>query len=332
MLSGMQVTVVDPADADALVRWYEALRVGAAHGRPAARVAGLDNLRVTLQERGPARERQAIAAEDAGETLGAALLELHLLDNPKLAQIQVHVPPGHRGRGVGSALLAECTARAAARGRSTYVGEVDIPDGHDLDTWPGSRFAQAHGFRSVHSEEHLLLDLAAAPAVDESSLDGYDLRSWVGPCPAELATEYAALHTAIEREVPTGTLEYAPETWTADRLRTEEGRLRRRGLTGVTTLVSSAGRAVGYSQILIPDADPTDAWQDDTFVRADHRGHGLGLAMKARNLRVLRDDFAYVRRVHTHTARANAPMQAINRAFGFVRVETMHEFQRVDDR
>jgi mycothiol synthase len=330
MLSGVQVTVVDPADADALVRWYEALRLGATHGRPAATMAGLDNLRVTLQERGPAREQQAIAAEDAGETLGAALLELHLVDNPKLAQIQVDVPPGHRRRGVGTALLTDCTARATACGRTTYIGEVDIPEGHDVDTWPGSRFAQAHGFRSVHSEDHLLLDLAAAPAVDEHHSDGYDLRSWVGPCPAELVAEWAALHTAMERDVPTGALEYEPETWTADRLRTEDSRLQRRGLTGVTTMVSAAGRAVGYSRVLIPDADPADAWQDDTFVRADHRGHGLGLTMKARNLRLLRDDFAYVRRIHTYTAGVNAPMQAINQAFGFVRVETMHEFQRVD--
>ncbi len=330
MLSGMQVTVVDPADADALVRWHEALRMGSSYGRPAATVAGLDNLRVTLQERGPAHEQQAIAAEESGETLGAALLEFHLLDNPKLAEIEVDVPPGHRGRGVGTALLTDCIARAATCGRTTYIGEVNIPDGHDVDTWPGSRFARAQGFHSVHTEDHLLLDLAAAPVVDEHHLAGYDLRSWVGPCPAELAAEYAALHTAMERDVPTGALEYAPETWTADRLRTEESRLQRRGLTGVTTMVRAAGRAVGYSKVLILDPNPADAWQDDTFVRAEHRGHGLGVAMKARNLRILRDDFAYVRRVHTHTAGANAPMQAINRTFGFVRVETMHEFQRVD--
>jgi GNAT superfamily N-acetyltransferase len=326
----MQVTAVDPADADALVRWYEALHAGATDARPVATVPGLNDLRVTLRERGPARERQALAAEDAGETLGAALLMFHLAENPNLAEIEVDVPPRHRGRGVSTALLTECMARARASGRSTYITEVNIPDGYDLDTWPGSRFARAHGFRSVHLEDHLLLDLTVPPAVDERLAPGYQVRGWVGACPVELAEEYAALHTAMGRDVPTGDLEYEPETWTADRLRAEDSRLQRRGLTMVTTMVSAAGRGVGYSRVIVRDVDPADALQDDTFVLAEHRGRGLGLAMKARNLRVLRDDFGYIRRIHTYTAGANAPMQAINQAFGFVRVETMHEFQRID--
>lgn len=330
MLCRMQLTAVDPADADALVRWYDVLCAGATHARPAATVPGFDDLRVTLRERGPSRERHAIAAELAGETLGAALLEVHLVENPNLAQLEVDVPYRHRGRGVGTALLTDCVARARAWGRSTFIAEVNIPDGSDLDTWPGSRFARAHGFRSVHAEDHLLLDLAVPPVVDERVADGYRLRGWVGPCPAELAEEYAGLHMAMERDVPTGKLEYEPETWTADRLRTEDSRLQRRGLTVVTTMVSAAGRGVGYSSVLVRDVDPADAMQDDTFVLAEHRGRGLGLAMKARNLRTLREDFTYVRRIHTFTAGANAPMQAINRAFGFVRVETMHEFQRID--
>ena len=60
-----------------------------------------------------------------------------------------------------------------------------------------------------------------------------------------------------------------------------------------------------------------------------HRGHRLGVALKARNLLAMSEARPDARRVHTWNAVVNGPMQDINRAFGFRVVEQLHEFQKI---
>ena len=73
---------------------------------------------------------------------------------------------------------------------------------------------------------------------------------------------------------------------------------------------------------------PTYAWQDDTLVMPDHRGHRLGAALKAVNYADLPGD---VRVVHTWTAPSNAAMHHTNTALGFRVVEHMHEMEAASE-
>ena len=59
------------------------------------------------------------------------------------------------------------------------------------------------------------------------------------------------------------------------------------------------------------------AFQGDTGVRPDHRGHGLGAWMKAVNHLRLADERPDVEWVQTWNAASNEPMLRINRALGF---------------
>jgi GNAT superfamily N-acetyltransferase len=68
--------------------------------------------------------------------------------------------------------------------------------------------------------------------------------------------------------------------------------------------------------------------QDDTLVMPDHRGHGLGTALKVAVLRILAADHPERRIVHTWNALENTPMQRINRELGFRPVERELEMQR----
>jgi hypothetical protein len=54
-----------------------------------------------------------------------------------------------------------------------------------------------------------------------------------------------------------------------------------------------------------------------TIVDATHRGHRLGMLVKAANLRALRDAVPAVERVITWNAASNTHMIAINEALGF---------------
>jgi GNAT superfamily N-acetyltransferase len=140
---------------------------------------------------------------------------------------------------------------------------------------------------------------------------------------------FAAMRTALERDLPIGELDIEPPQWDAGLIRSGERRMTEQGYAMVTTAAQHAdGTFAGYSQLLVPEHDPGEVFQEDTLVMRAHRGHRLGAALKAANLAILADRYPRRRRLHTWTDGANGPMQHINAAFGFHRVEVLHELQR----
>src|SRR5207245_5880862 len=104
----------------------------------------------------------------------------------------------------------------------------------------------------------------------------------------------------------------------AARVRVVEAHWQEFGIrTYVTIAVEEAGGVVaGFTEILSVGR-PTTVLQEDTGVLRAHRGHGLGLAMKAANLRhVLRHE-PHVTRVVTWNAESNRYMRAVNERLGF---------------
>ena len=70
--------------------------------------------------------------------------------------------------------------------------------------------------------------------------------------------------------------------------------------------------------------------QDDTLVMPDHRGRGLGMALKVAVLELLAAEHPERRVIHTWNAVENTFMQRINRDLGFRPVERELEMQRKD--
>jgi len=89
------------------------------------------------------------------------------------------------------------------------------------------------------------------------------------------------------------------------------------------------GSVVGYSFAELKH-DSQDVSQLDTMVLTPHRGHGLGLTMKAMTLRAIARDRPRARTVHTWNAATNTPIQRLNLALGFHRVEVAWQVQRRD--
>jgi hypothetical protein len=78
----------------------------------------------------------------------------------------------------------------------------------------------------------------------------------------------------------------------------------------------------------VPVDPPDCVYQWGTAVLRGHRGHRLGLAVKAANLAALQADHPERRLISTQNAETNAPMLAINEKMGFRAVEVLLEFQR----
>ena len=74
-----------------------------------------------------------------------------------------------------------------------------------------------------------------------------------------------------------------------------------------STVVALDGdrQVVGYSDLSIPLDDPENIHQWGTIVRRDHRGHRLGLALKARNLLEVQLEHPGRQVVHTANAEVN---------------------------
>ena len=101
------------------------------------------------------------------------------------------------------------------------------------------------------------------------------------------------------------------------------------GRRQVATLAVSekTGRAAGFTEIGVSRFAQETAYQWETLVDREHRGHGLGLVLKAHNHRLLAEQSPQTRWLNTWNAETNTHMVAINEQLGFQPVEYWTEWQ-----
>jgi GNAT superfamily N-acetyltransferase len=291
----------------------------------------------------PAQDSQwAVAVGDTG-VLGYVLVSLPLAANLDQAVIEIVVHPRHRRRGVGTTLADWAEHIAAASGRAswlTWATYATAPRGTPTRTLPGSdpvpadlaglAFGQARGYTLRQIERYSRLEIGLGGVVSggrgalaDGSVaglaEGYRLHHWLGVPPEDRLPEVAGLTSALTEDAPAGQVTQAPDQWDAERFRRDVERVDRLGRDTLTTAAVwvPTGEVVAYTDLFVPRAGQAIAEQDDTIVRRDHRGHGLGLAIKAANLAWMVADYPHVRRVVTWNASENAPMLAVNTALGF---------------
>ena len=106
--------------------------------------------------------------------------------------------------------------------------------------------------------------------------------------------------------------------------------------TGACVLAAVAlapsGEVVAYNDLIVSEDDPGEVMQWGTLVRREHRGHRLGMAVKARGLQGLAELAPQALRVQTCNAEQNAHMVGVNVELGFRRVEALLAYQRHLDR
>lgn len=264
-----------------------------------------------------------------GRVRGSGELWVSDYDNLDAAWLGLCVHPDWRRRGLGSLLLEHLLAQARDQGR-TNIG---------MDGWESSRsrgFAGSHGFTAksveVQRRQHLAeLDWSAIERAHAGAAEharDYELLHVRGRSPEPMLPALAELVAAIN-DAPLDDLDLEDERFPVERVRAyesvqvEAGRLYR-----VLARHRQTGRLAGHTVVHVEHDRPTIAHQHDTSVAAAHRGHRLGLLLKAELLLRLRLEEPQLAYVDTWNARSNARMIAVNESLGYRVVGTAVAFQR----
>ncbi|WP_431914455.1 GNAT family N-acetyltransferase [Nonomuraea jabiensis] len=262
-----------------------------------------------------------LATESGGAVAGVAALRLFTSPGQDhLAELDLHVHPDRRRSGTGSLLLDAAVRAAKSERRRSLITAA-------ADGGPGDAFCAARGLRRVLTLDHLLLDVAQADdAAAGIEHPDYELVDWTGTVPGELAEAFAAAKNAMN-DMPTGDMDYGDQAWTADRVRAMADVLADRGDLLLTTAALGKGEMAGYTEIVIRAGETRRALQYDTAVVPAHRGHGLGLWVKAAMVRRLRAEHPGIAEIETDNAQDNTHMLAVNWRLGFRSHRRTHQYQ-----
>ena len=302
----------DPSPDD-VSSWHRVVAASLAADLPTDPPPTLERVAASLTAPALGSRRLLWRAMVEGHPVGVAALRLFTeVGRDHLGELELHVHPRHRRAGVGTALLGAALEAARADGRRAVTSEA-------VDGTPGAAFVAAHGLRPVLSVRHLLLSLESVTATSVLPDAGtYELVRWTGTVPDSLADAFAAAKEAMA-DMPVGDIDYGVVRWDADRVRAMAQAVADRGDTLLTVAAVTADRAIaGFTEVVIPGRTAARAQQYDTTVVPAHRGHRLGVRLKAAMVEWLRSAHPGVREVETDNAEDNAHMLAVNEQLGFV--------------
>ena len=263
----------------------------------------------------------------AGETVGTLHFHYPTLDNLELTGVEVVVHPDLRRQGHGRALADFGIARTKEIGRSRILSEAAF----STDTPPLAQgLFDTYGFSLKLEEVRRMLDLHAHPPQPRCEVPaGYRVEQWLDVCPEALVDGCAYLMGRMMIDSPIGDMDYEQEKWDATRYREkEESAMSRNRLRVASAVVhEETGQVAGISDIGVNRRVPEVAYQWDTIVDPDHRGHGLGLVLKTWNHALLAETVDGIHYLNTWNAASNSFMIRVNEALGFEPVESWGEYQ-----
>jgi len=254
----------------------------------------------------------------------AGWYQLRLPDRENLDRgvLNLFVHPASRRGGLGRALLRHAAMRTADHGRSTLRGEV-------LQGTAGAAFAARAGATAGLVDARRVLPLGKIPAGHVAALReqatraaaGYSLVSWEGRTPDQYQAGFAeVLNAANDMPHDPGQDE---EVWDANRVREYDEARERRGrhIYTIAALHDASGAMAAVTDVEADSESPTWGYQLLTAVTRPHRGHRLGLLVKAAMLEWLAVAEPQLERIITGNAAVNQHMISINQQLGYELLE-----------
>jgi len=265
-----------------------------------------------------------------GVPVAAGTLGTSDYDNLHLGWLGVQVRPDHRRQGHGTELLEALVGETRERGRTT-IG---------IDGWESEAtqaFARRRGLeeksRAINRTQHLaevdwaVLERLHAEALTAAS--SYELVRRVGRTPDEELEAVAEMSAALN-DAPTDDLDIEDEVYSPERVRAYEDAQLAQDLLLYRVLARhrETGELAGHSVVVVEGERPQLGHQHDTSVVASHRGHRLGLLVKAEMNLWLREEQPQLVSVDTWNAESNDHMIGVNEAIGYRIMGRQLEYQK----
>ena len=283
--------------------------------------------------------KRMLVARLQGGIVARGVVEYRLGDAADTAWLEVQVVPELRGHGIGRAVAERLESVALSDGRtkgivyapSWVVGGERLPSPTGFGDVPAgsreTRLLRSLGYELEQVERGSRLALPVAADTLDSLLErasaaagaDYRLHLWGTHTPPEWRDDIAYLLTRMSTDAPSAGLEEAEDPWTVERLLADEEEEAEGPRTPFVAAVEHVptGHLVGFTELAAPAEYERPIDQEDTIVLREHRGHRLGMLLKAANL-------AHVQRVRpghpaitTYNAEENRHMLAVNEALGF---------------
>jgi len=265
--------------------------------------------------------------EGRSEAVGLAFCGGQLDENLDLGWLNLEVPAEGRRLGADVALFEAAAKRCAAEGRTRLAVPL-------YEAFDPTAFAEKFSGRKVSSTLNSALDPSeidraeyeswAAPSEKNAE---YSLVHWTDRCPDGLAESFCRAMDAMHDQ-PMGDLDYGWVENNVQRLRIDEEFTRCHDVRRhVLAALDADGRVAGYNSFTTVPDEPATAEIWDTGVIRAHRGHGLGLRIKAAATLWLLETHPAARWVETANNASNQWMINVNRKLGYRVIATWHGYE-----
>jgi GNAT superfamily N-acetyltransferase/RimJ/RimL family protein N-acetyltransferase len=318
----MELAWLDPAnpdrrDVDGAVALQEAARAVDTPDYPSPTVSAfLANLRYGWEDNAP---DTAVLRDDHGRVVGLLEVWLPKWDNRHLGAVQVTVDPTMRRQGMGEVLGEAGVRHVIGAGRRLLTAFT-----RDDEAAKGlcEKFGLKQASQEVMRRQDLLqvdwarVDREYANA-QQHAMD-YELIRFDGRVSDDLMPQVVEMVAAIN-DAPTDDLDVEDEVFSPERIRAFEDAMLARGQRWrrVAARHKETGQLAGHTNVGVINETPGFAWNGDTSVVRAHRGHRLGLLLKAEMMSWLREDEPQLRWIVTGNAAANKHMIQINELLGY---------------
>jgi GNAT superfamily N-acetyltransferase len=321
----MEFRRVDPRDERQFDAWFDILHraeLERDHGRDEGWLPQEWRARALDETEPNYHQLFTLSGPDGAVAIGA--LEVTREENLAWIRADLFVDPRQLRQGYGSTMLAYLEASARELGRTSVLFWV-VEDAPERGHGSSRGFAPRHGYEVV--EENIIREMTwPRPHGELDHLQStwapkardYEILSWRGGAASELALGLAHLKGLMPVEVPDSGFGAEVEVWDEHRFRLYEERANAMGrdLLMAAARHRESGEVVGLSELTVSRERPETAYQWDTLVRRDHRGHSLGALLKIATMRLLQEGSYETKKIMTSNNTLNTAMIAVNDSLG----------------